>query len=219
MQKSRIIFLLLSPSTISFVACVVLSLLILAVANWSYTTHDPIIYQQIYGPDGLATNFSHLTNSFSSFADALTAKYLSYQVFVFIVAVVVGVGVYFLLQMLSRALANVSDTYSSIHASNVAVRRHNQEEVGLRLAIRLVSLVTWFFYWLLTLKVILPYVLLASRVRFQDFFIGNGWLYALLAFVVLALTIHLHIVFMRFVTLRPRLFGGTDELLAARLSK
>jgi hypothetical protein len=62
-------------------------------------------------------------------------------------------------------------------------------------------------------------VLLASKIRLQDFFINYGWVDSLVAVIVLALTLHLHIVFMRFVTLRPRLFGGTDELLAARLSK
>lgn len=177
------------------------------------------MYSWMYGPGGVATDFANASNSLTSIAGSLTTKYISYQLFIFIIAVGVGLSVYFLLQMLSKLLANASDTYSNIHAANIEVRRHNQEEIGARIAIRLLSLVAWFFYWILTVKFILPYILVASKIRFQDFFIGTGWIYILLAFVVLSLTIHLNIVFMRFVTLRPRLFGGTDEVLAARLGK
>src|SRR4051812_8073374 len=55
MQRFRLIALLLSPSVVSFWFCTIASLLVLVIANWSYTTQDSYLYPVFYGPNGLAT--------------------------------------------------------------------------------------------------------------------------------------------------------------------
>jgi len=72
---------------------------------------------------------------------------------------------------------------------------------------------------MLTLKILLPYAILATQLTVEDIFTSYDWLYALLGVVVLALTIHIHVVFARLTLLRPRLFGGSDEIELAILEK
>jgi hypothetical protein len=73
--------------------------------------------------------------------------------------------------------------------------------------LRIVFLITWLLYIQFSLHTLLPYVIALAYAGSGDF----GWLqdagYLLAAASILAISVHLHVVLIRLILLRVRVFG------------
>lgn len=212
MQQLRLIFLLLKPSLFSFIMSIFVAIIIIGAANWSYATQQSFLYEYFYGTTGLTTILSNSTSSFSAYAVALSAQLLTYEIIIFIAAVAVTLIVYAILQSLARIMTNATNIYEEIHLANAKSKLAVELEIGTRLFIRILALIIWFFYFIFSLKILLPFCILMSQTNIEDLFTNWRWAYILLGVLLLTIGLHLHLIFMRLLMLRPRLFGGTNDI-------
>lgn len=99
---------------------------------------------------------------------------------------------------LQRAI-NLHDELDYVHAD----RQKLLKDAGKQLVIRLLLLAVWLAYISLTLHILLPYVIASA-------YAGSG--YILWALLIAIVTLHIHVVMLRLISLRPRLFGDTASL-------
>jgi len=62
-------------------------------------------------------------------------------------------------------------------------------------------------------KVLLPFSILCARIVASDVQDPLSWLYAVLGFIVLSCSFYLMTVGVRVIALRPRVFGGAEDLI------
>jgi len=212
MQKVRILRLLLLPSILSFFICIGFSLLLLVGSNWSFLIRTPLFYDYFFGPKGLVTLMQNSSGSLSSFGDAVVAGPFTYNILVLVVAAVVGLLVYGFLEGFDRLAANTNQTLQDMHDTNKSYSRAMKMEAGVRLGVRVTAMVMWLLYWVFFSKIIIPFTLLVFRMGLHEPFTRTGIEYNALGIVVLFLGFHLHVVLLRLLTLRLRVFGVKPEL-------
>ena len=216
-QQARLFALLFQPSLFSFVASVLLSIGILGVINWSYATQNPILYDYFYGPQGLTTRLEESSGTLAILAKSFSAQYITYELIVFVAAILVGLIVYAILQSISHLLIGATYSYMEFQGAPKNNRLSVGMEIGARLLIRTASLAAWFFYWIFWSKVLFPFCIIASGLVFADLFADWVWAYGLLALFGMIAGLHVHVVFARLLLLKPRVFGGQNDIMAALL--
>lgn len=219
MQQLRLALILLSPSPFSTVATFITAVVILVMANWTYSTRGSLMYDFFYGHEGVITKLMNSTDTVSVYLTAFSAKYITYEIVVFVIAVLIGLMVYLILQGFSGVVRNTDEAYSAIRVSSGKQRLDIELSLGVRVLTRAIGLLLWFLYWTLTLKIILPFSVLATRTTLEDLFEADTWMYVLLGLTIMIVGIHLHVIFARLILLKPRLFGGRDEIMIALLEK
>ncbi|HUS26099.1 MAG TPA: hypothetical protein VMY99_02005 [Nevskiaceae bacterium] len=209
MHQKRLFGLLLRPSFFSFTVTGALALALLGAANWSKVANSNLFSGYL----SLADVLQSAPDGFSAFFDVLFAKTFIYNIIIFIVALLVGLLAYVALVGFERGLAGITGSLSDAKNAARMQGRQAKVEAGARLGARFVTLVGWAVYWVVFLKVAVPFCVLAFRTGIDD--LGHiGWGYTLLAFGLLWFCLHLHVVFIRLFLLRPRVFGGEDVIAA-----
>jgi len=117
----------------------------------------------------------------------------------------VGLIVYFFATSIVRSFgqaAELRDELSYVHVS----RQERLREAWQHLAIRIAAAVGWFIFIKVTLSVLVPYALSAAKVASQSLSLQSVG-YTLLGVGVLYAVVCIHVVFLRLIALKPRLFG------------
>jgi len=120
---------------------------------------------------------------------------------------VVGLVVYFVVEAIVNAVRSVTELRQQldyVHAERNALLRVTVES----LVIRLLAAVLWLVFIELFLKRIIPYSITAAHASASDLHSLNAALYALLSFAMVALSLHLHAIFLRLLVRKPRVFSA-----------
>jgi len=204
-MQRRFTGLLLRPSFFSSVVNTSATLLLLGIANWSQLLDKLQLRPYIFGPEGIVGRLREGSSSY----DAIFGGNISYGVLIFATAFVVGITVYIILQLSSRLSNDASAIWESLHAQT----ERGTREIARRTGIRVTITIGWLVYIALFIKLVLPWCTLASESAIGAIPDMNGWLLAALAALSLWFAWHMHAIFLRLLFLRPRVFGGNDELL------
>lgn len=191
----------------------IVSGLILVVSGLSAVRQNPLLYEYFFGPHGLIAVLGETPGTVAAFTEAILAKPFMYNIVVFVVAILAGLIVYILLQGINRLLAGVLGGLVEVQEADAKSKKLIEAEVSARFGVRILALAGWFLYWIFFIKILLPFCLLSAYINANELFTWQGWLHGLLAFIVLTAGLHLHVIFMRFVLLRPRLFGIRDAII------
>lgn len=211
MNKKRFVLTLL-PSTFSAICVLMLSGLILLVANWSYAAHSGRLYVFLYGSSSSTEVIKTSQGIFSTFNNVVFGNPLLNKVLFFVFWMLIGLIVYILLQGFLRGVAGAAEEVQESRYVN-AGKAQGLRWLEIRLATRLCVLAAWILYWVVFIKLLLPYSILTARFG-VDTSAGSpvhGWVYALSGFLALALGLHLHVVWLRLLVLRVRIFGTSTE--------
>lgn len=214
MYQLGLLGLLLRPSLLSFTASSILAAIVTIVANWSRIGANNPLYDYLFGADGLTTSLQNKSNTFTAIS-AIFDSSAAYDVAIIIFAILIGLLVYALLQSVDHMLAGAGDTLQEISSGNDSMRHLVKKEVRLRLSLRLINFLVWSIYWVFFIRVVLPASLIVGQTNQNDILnlSGPNWGYTLLSFGFLFLSLHLHVIFMRLLLLRPRVFGGEDVIV------
>jgi hypothetical protein len=212
MHQRRLARLLLRPSLFSVVFTSLLSIALLAASVWPYTANNSVLSQYFYGPYGLLTTL-HKSSDIANFTAAFSVSPVVYNLLIVAVAALVAIGVYAILQLFSKIIVNSYDTWHAIHNAGSATKSV-EREIGTRLTIRLMSVLLWIAFVFFFITLIYPYCVYIARAGI-DQLMNWGILHALAAFVVLFASMHVHVVFIRLLLLRPRVFGGKLDIMEA----
>lgn len=217
MQQLSLLRVLLLPSIFSMMIALLITSLLLGLGVWSYFTQNPLFYDYFFGQQGLVTILQNAPDGPTAFLDALLAKTATYNIAVLLVAAGVGFSLYIGLQVFERFIAGTAGAFDAIHSSSGQARMTIEIEVGARAAIRVVTFVLWIVYWFFFTKIVLPYCVILTQIGADELNNWTGWGYGIAAFGLLLASLHLHVIFLRLFMLRPRIFGGQNDINAALL--
>lgn len=215
MQEQRLFWLLLKPSLSSGWVTLFGAGLIMASSGWLYLSHNAAFYDYFFGPNGVNTLLLRLPNTGVLLRTWLLGNTATYYIALVVTAVIAGLTVFAILQGVRRLMQQSSFSWNLLrsHSSQASAEIH---ALFVRLALRVLSCLGWSVYIVLSTAVLMPFALLLLQSGIDA--ISTDTLVGLLniaeCFVALLIFIHVHIVFLRLVLLRPRLFGTRDIELA-----
>lgn len=205
-MQRRFTGLLLRPSFFSSVVNTFVTVLVLGTANWSGLLDKLHLRQYVFGPEGIVGRLREGSSSY----EVIFGGNISYSALIFSTAIFVGVTVYIILQLSSHLANDASAAWESLQAQTERGTREIAQRSGIRVAVAVI----WLLYVTLFTKLILPWCILASQSGLNELTTVSGWALLVLASVSLWLATHIHAIFIRLIFLRPRVFGGSDALLA-----
>lgn len=205
----RLIRLLLAPSLLSGGLTLALGVLLIGYNAWLYVSEEQLFYDYLFGSHGLKTYIWQHSDGVNSWQGAFLGNPIIYYVLVGAAAIAVGLVVYFLLQLTSLVFKNFRLSLGVLQTQNKTAKIVASELFS-RLLIRVLSIVCWGLYGGFFISIILPFVFVLNRLGVDSIHDSRsiGWLSCFGALFILMLTMHLHVIFVRLVFLRPRLFGG-----------
>lgn len=201
-NKIRKLTLLLTPSWVSGLLIAVFSVAVVGSAYFkATTTYGPLQegFQglQMIGRTVLYPPYHAVTHTLSvnSFASKLP---------LLLFWALVGAVVYLVAVRLSAGFSKTAAISQTMTYTNVG-RSGLIRSLATSFVIRLVAIFAWFVFWTLFVKIIVPFVLIkAADAAAKTPPSSISSVFA--AFSVLALSLHMHTVFIRLIALRARLF-------------
>lgn len=193
----------LSPSWLSGLLAVFFGLLLTVGVIVAFTAHNSTIQQQL-------TNFQQKEEKPLTTPDQVLAENdkptLKGSWPLLIVWSLAGVAAYLVATNIARSISDANDlreTLGYVHAD----RRLLLQSATTHIIAWGISIIMWIAFTVFFFKWAIPYAITAAHASVSELRSLNGLLYAVLAFSVIAIGIHLHAVFMRLVARRSRIFG------------
>ncbi len=200
---------ILSASLLSTLMSILLAVAVLAGATYSYTVGNGMIYDYLFGPNSSAELIKQSRGAVSVVSNTIfgnpTLNKVLYFGFWMFVGLLAYIMFYTLLRGTSKVAKDIEESTYKNRQPGVAL-----ENFGLRLAARVGALIGWSLFWVFFIQTLLPFSVLSARIGISNFPSLSGWLYGGLGLVVLALSIHIHVIFARLVALRFRLFSTME---------
>lgn len=197
---------MLLPSFLSGFVVVLISILTIGamiyVSNYegSSLQNDLFHYQIRNNEDiGIDENYGDISTSLSDNVLIDRAPVMVFWMFV-------GAIAYFVLTGIIQAFTTASEFEHELDYVH-AQRKELLKTLYIKTSIRFGVLVAWFAYIKLFLDYIMPYSLAASRYGGSVILSFTGVMYTLLGLLVLIVGLHMHIILVRLVALRPRIFS------------
>lgn len=207
MDRLRNIGNLLLPSLGSAAAVIGVTTAILGITTFATSKGDGRLYDWLFGANSSASQIETARNTIDSITGAIFGNAILNQLLFFVLWMLIGLAVYVILAGVNREVSTVNELREELHYANVRPAEIRREFI-IRLVIRWVILAGWGIYWVVFIKIYLPFSILCAHIGAADFEHVGGWLYGLAAFVTLVLSLHLHVIFARLLVLRTRLFGS-----------
>jgi hypothetical protein len=201
----RQIWRALLPSWLSGLVAGVVSLA--AVAGTIIVTNYEVsgLRQEIFEAQNSGTGVQGF--DYQAITNHLAQNQLISNLPLFLFWAALGVVVYLLATGLWSGLANAEELREELDYVN-APRQWILRTILIHLTVRLMVLVLWVIYLQIFLRILLPYVLAAAHVAATSLLSFSGIGYALLALVVGLLALHVHVVLLRLLLLKVRVFGA-----------
>jgi hypothetical protein len=207
MRQLKLFAILLQPSFLSVVIIVPSTIGILIVGCWAAISGHLLL-----GYLSVADALRAVPASTGGFWQVFWNSQPAYVVYVLVVGVMVSVGTYLSLDGIEYLLAGVFTGLSQVQRANRGSKRATLVAVATRWVIRTLVAATWAAFTVLFIAQIVPFAIIAMRQGLFSETISLG--YVAISVVMLLLTLHIHVIFMRLLVLRPRVFGDDAVVLA-----
>jgi len=205
MRRGQLTALVIQPSFFSGIVTFACSALLLGAANWPSLMDQPLLHDYFLGDNGVVTLLKTSNSEGSSPLSAVFSQNSLNNSIMLIAALIIGLVVLFVLEAIRRYRENA-----------VPISRH---EGRVRFGTRLLVGFLWLAFALVTLKVILPFCILASNVGVKLLWQSQSVAYIAFGVALLWACLHLHVIFMRLFVLRVRVFGGEEAIMQAELDR
>jgi hypothetical protein len=204
----RLFKVLLLPSGISTLICVLLAVAVGVVVFTSTHFSGSTLEQQVGVWRAINTENDY---SYYGGSAALTLDSAFNQVATFIMYALFGIVLYFFAVGLITAFRGAEEFEHELKYANVSSKQLKLAAF-VHLGIRVVVVVIWFFYLKFFFGTVLFACLSWLYMAADAIATVNGIGHALLAVCVLSLSLHVHVVLLRLLVLRPRLFQSESYL-------
>jgi len=206
MNQSRLIRLLLQPSLSSGTLVVSLTAAVVGSSAYAYVSAKQLFYDYVFGAYGFKTYIWQQSAGFDTLKNTVLNSPAAYYILVGLAATAVGCMVYAVLQFLGVL-------FSWRHWSGLDALGPNRQAIARelirRLLLRILALAGWAVFGTCFFALILPTVALLTQSGVEHLQQGPS-LTDVLDFVaaalILALNLHIQVIFLRLVLLRPRMF-------------
>lgn len=204
----------MKPSFLSFLAGTIAAAGLLFIANAPYILGSELLSSMLgTEPSQVSLLFAQLHTNLNSDRPQLDMSFLDlpivYNIVIIFAAIVAGILVYISLETVTRGMRGARNSIAEIKfAKTATVKTALGLEFSARLALRLGAVIGWVTYAAFWLGVVLPYAILVSRLGLSETSLFTASLYIFDGLILLGLSIHLHVIFVRLFLLRPRIFGN-----------
>lgn len=201
----RLFSSLLVPSALSGLMCVLVSLFTIGTIA-VLTNYQGSSFQQDVLRSQTSIENDAVTEDYNYINDDLERNVVIDRAPVMVFWMFVGTLVYFMVTGVTGAIAGAQSLERElgyVHVRSKELLRH----VYIKSAIRFCVFGVWLGFIVLFFRLLLPYCLAAAHVGAGNITSFMGAFYIVLAFVVLTVSFHIHIVMLRLVALRPRIFS------------
>ncbi len=204
--------LLLKPSLLSGTITGLLTVTVISIVAWSYISSQGLFYELLFGRLGVATILLSVPNNVFVLKHTILDSSATYYFIVVVAATMVGVLVYALLQGVGRVNQEAKIVASELRTHDRRLKATVYYDLT-RLGVRLAGLAGWLIYTLIFANILWPFVVSLMQVGLININgkTAGGWLNIAAAIVLLGVSLHLHVTFVRLISLRIRLFGGFLE--------
>lgn|GEM_PF-1266804 len=206
-DNHKLFVILLNPSWLSGLVAAIASLAVMMTTV--IALHFPGSSLQLLLDDHKGSAAPSLSTGSLTVSNNFSSNQLISDIPLFVLWGCVGLLVYSLIISIANALGGVGELMVELNFTHVRRWRLLGQELS-RLLIRIVVLVGWVLFTEITIHTILPYVIALTQFASGAVGIVNTVLDTFLAFVVLTVCLHLHVILLRLLMLKPRLFGQTD---------
>jgi hypothetical protein len=212
MNQSRLARLLIQPTTSGLLTAFGLSLAIMVISGFAYTTRNGLFYDYLFGSGSSVTLIETSRSTIAVFNETVFGNTILNKVLFFVFWMVIGLIVYVILSGIGSGVSTAERSIEEarfVHAQKLKMG----SELGLKVVLHLIGAGLLIMYGFLFFKVLLPFSVLCARIVAGDLKQPINWFYALLGLLVLTATFYLGTILVRFLFLRPRIFGGWEDIV------
>jgi hypothetical protein len=212
MKVARFTRLMLQPTTGGLFGLAGLSIFIMVFAGLSYTTRHDLFYQYLFGPGSSVELIESSRSTIAAFNEAVFGNPVLNKILFFAFWMVIGLVVYVILIGLGSGLSvaeRAVEELRFVHAQKDRIT----SELGIRVVLALLALGLGIIYLVLLFRVLLPFGVLCARIVAGDPGMTSVWGYGILGFLVLSGSLYFGMVLLRFLMLRPRIFGSVEDIV------
>lgn len=215
MAQFRLTWLLLTPSLFSSALLIIITCLFVATGVWGYLSDSDIFESYLFGPSGLATALLTAPDLSTLLSSAIFRSPVTYAIVIFASAIIIGFLVFEILEGTRRVVRQSSVLWYRLHSPQEGLKAASQATLA-RLGVRITAIFGWMLYILIFITILMPFCVTLFELGVGNILTNSmwGWLFSAGATVLFAGCMHLHVVFLRLVLLRPRIFGGVDIEMA-----
>lgn len=199
-MQARLFGLLLKPSFLSLTTTVLGALGMILFLNWPYFTYNPALYDFLYGDFGVVTALEQSPEGLQELQDSLSTSPILYGIVILLLAGVAARAAFVFVHSLKAT--------GQFYASTADEKQATLHQI----LVRGLVLVSWIVYSVISVMIIFPFCILLSRIGAESITTAGGIIMNLEALLLLVLSIHFHVVFMRLFLMRPRVFGGAAAI-------
>ena len=211
--------ILLRPSLLSGAVCLLAAIAVPIIVNWSDIMDKLPFQDYFFGPYGTVTELQKMTGMEQHVAvlgKTVTNEQLHHVLTVVGLTVAIAIGLFIAVRALMHLAGTISTTLKELSAADTPAKREVEHEIGRRFIMRMVVAGVWSIYILLFFQAVVPFAILASQIGLAEGrAVNTGVYYLLFAGLLLFFTIHVHVIMMRLLLLRPRIFGGQDVIVGS----
>lgn len=199
------------PSLSSLYGCIILAMIILVAASWTLINNSD--YLAIFQGASLLWQVpsGSAVQSLFEFFDSTAA----YGAIVIIFASVCGLLIFLSLETITHSTQRLHESVEDVRFARGNYKKMAIEGVIVRFAVRIASFAAWLLYIMLWLGFVVPLCIALTQIGIATILTETGWLLLLASLMLLATSLHLHIILLRFTLLRPRVFGGQQAIANA----
>lgn len=215
MAQFRLTWLLLTPSLISGITIACVTLAFIGLNAWVYISETDAFAGYLFGESGIVTILLAAPDWSVFLRTAVLNSPMTYNALIIAAAAAIGFIVYEVLEISRRTANGSANLWYRLLSPTADIKAELRANI-VRLQVRIMAILSWTLYWIAFMALLVPFCISLLQLGIDSISLGSlwGWLLALLAAVLFAFCIHLHIVFIRMVLLRPRIFGGVAVELA-----
>ncbi len=203
-------FFILEPSLASLSATLLITSIITLASYITVLAHNGSIYLYFFGSNnGQSATQTSNTGTVEFYNTVFKSSRIG-DLVDFALCMLVGLIVYVILIEILHgfgAIAEDIDEFKYTRGKRGTLLRY----LGERTSLRVIAGITWLLYLIVSIRIIIPFSLLASKAVVTDPHHLASWLYGLLGVLVLVVSMHVHVILFRLMSLRLRIFG-TEEV-------
>jgi hypothetical protein len=212
MRSLKLPILFCQPSFGSGLAVIFTSVALLVLSNYSYLLRSDLI-NGTFSPDSSSVDVILATQgTMDTLRHTILGNPTLNKILFFAFWMMIGLFAYVTLAAIWGSVAEANNEAEASHFIH-ARKKLVQEHMIVAIAMRVGGILALILFGVLFASLLFPFSILAARVGLSSLNTLMGWGYVLLAFAVLALSLHCFVIIGRIIMGRPRMFGGWDSVL------
>lgn len=204
---------MLQPSLGGFFGLVGLALSVMVGSALLYISKTGLFYEYLFGTNSSSQLIETSRSTIAVFNDTVFANPTLNKFLFFIFWMVIGLIVYVLLSGVGSGILTAEQAVEESRFVN-AKKWQIKTELGLKFTLVTIAFGLGVLYLVLLYNVLLPFGILSARIVAGNITDPISWLYGALGFIVLLGSFYFGMVLLRLLLLRPRIFGGWEDIVS-----